>query len=108
MSSRDDDRRLFEHFVIAGLSQEAPEQATPSTQEFGYRNSTPLAPITDICVIFPSLGETAPEGYEIIETTQLGYPADLNHGSIRMPSVFLCYRRGYHKPPLLDIGLIEY
>ncbi|KAK6747295.1 hypothetical protein RB195_000479 [Necator americanus] len=108
MSSRDDDRRLFEHFVIAGLSQEAPQQAAPSTQEFGYRNSSPLAPITDICVIFPSLGETAPEGYEIIETTQLGYPADLNHGSIRMPSVFLCYRRGYHKPPLLDIGLIEH
>ncbi|VDO72217.1 unnamed protein product, partial [Heligmosomoides polygyrus] len=108
MSGRDDDRRLFEHFVIAGLAQEAPEQATPSTQEFGYRNSSPLAPITDICVIFPTLGETAPEGYEIIETTQLGYPADLNHGSIRMPSVFLCYRRGYHKPPLLDIGLIEY
>uniref|UniRef100_A0A7I4YM87 C-myc promoter-binding protein n=1 Tax=Haemonchus contortus TaxID=6289 RepID=A0A7I4YM87_HAECO len=108
MSSKDDDRRLFEHFVIAGLSQEAPEQATPSSQEFGFRNSSPLAPITDICVIFPSLGETAPEGYEIIETTQLGYPADLNHGSIRMPSVFLCYRRGYHKPPLLDIGLIEY
>ncbi|KIH64555.1 uDENN domain protein [Ancylostoma duodenale] len=108
MASRDDDRRLFEHFVIAGLSEEAPQQAAPSTQEFGYRNSSPLAPITDICVIFPSLGETAPEGYEIIETTQLGYPADLNHGSIRMPSVFLCYRRGYHKPPLLDIGLIEY
>ncbi|RCN28980.1 hypothetical protein ANCCAN_25268, partial [Ancylostoma caninum] len=103
MASRDDDRRLFEHFVIAGLSEEAPQQAAPSTQEFGYRNSSPLAPITDICVIFPSLGETAPEGYEIIETTQLGYPADLNHGSIRMPSVFLCYRRGYHKPPLLDI-----
>ncbi|WKY05599.1 hypothetical protein Q1695_006083 [Nippostrongylus brasiliensis] len=108
MSGRDDDRRIFEHFVIAGLSQDSPEQATPSSQEFGYRNSSPLAPITDICVIFPSLGETAPEGYEIIDTTQLGYPADLNHGSIRMPSVFLCYRRGYHKPPLLDIGLIEY
>uniref|UniRef100_A0A0K0DIL7 UDENN domain-containing protein n=1 Tax=Angiostrongylus cantonensis TaxID=6313 RepID=A0A0K0DIL7_ANGCA len=108
MTSRDDDRRLFEHFVIAGLSQEAPEQTAPPTQEFGSRNNSPLAPITDICVIFPSLGETAPEGYEIIETTQLGYAADLNHGSIRMPSVFLCYRRGYHKPPLLDIGLIEY
>ncbi|KAJ1363940.1 hypothetical protein KIN20_023908 [Parelaphostrongylus tenuis] len=108
MTSRDDDRRLFEHFVIAGLSDEAPEHTTPPTQEFGSRNSSPLAPITDICVIFPSLGETAPEGYEIIETTQLGYAADLNHGSIRMPSVFLCYRRGYHKPPLLDIGLIEY
>uniref|UniRef100_A0A1I7XS09 UDENN domain-containing protein n=1 Tax=Heterorhabditis bacteriophora TaxID=37862 RepID=A0A1I7XS09_HETBA len=98
-SSRDDDRRLFEHFVIAGLNQDTPEQLSPSSQECGCRSSQPLAPITDIC---------APEGYEIIDTTQLGYPADLNHGSLRMPSVFLCFRRGYHKPPLLDIGVLDY
>ena len=48
-----------------------------------------------------------PEGFEMISTTPLGYPADLNHGSIRMPSVFLGYRRGYHKPPLIDIGVLD-
>lgn len=47
-----------------------------------------------------------PEGFEAIESTPLGYPADLNHGSLRAPSVFICFRRGYHKPPLVDIGIL--
>lgn len=50
-------RRLFEYFVIVGLEDGA-EDLVPTAQECGCRNSAPLAPITDICVIFPSLGET--------------------------------------------------
>lgn len=48
-----------------------------------------------------------PEGFECIETTPSGHVADLNHGSIRTHSAFLCYRRGYHKPPLVDIGVLD-
>lgn len=74
------------------------------------------------CVIFPSLGETVsdlhwrnmfifkfqvPKGYECIQTTPSGHAADLNHGSFRANSVFLCYKRGYHKPPLVDIGILD-
>lgn len=33
-----------------------------------------------------------------------GLSADLNHGSLRSPEVYLCYRRGKDKPPLVDIG----
>lgn len=50
-------RRLFEYFVIVGLKDGA-EDLVPTAQECGCRNSAPLAPITDICVIFPGLGET--------------------------------------------------
>ncbi|CAI4221129.1 unnamed protein product [Auanema sp. JU1783] len=107
MANRDDEHRIFEHFVIAGLDKSSLEQLSPSSQECGCRNIQPLAPITDICVIFPSLGETMPEGFEIISTTPLGYPADLNHGSIRIPSVFIGFRRGYHKPPIVDIGILD-
>ncbi|CAD6196860.1 unnamed protein product [Caenorhabditis auriculariae] len=107
-TSAHDERRLFEHFVIAGLDDSQPlEQLTPSSQECGLRNTQPLAPITDITVIFPQLGETPPEGFEVIETTTLGYPADLNHGSIRIPPAFICFRRGYHKLPLVDIGILD-
>ncbi|CAB3406093.1 unnamed protein product [Caenorhabditis bovis] len=103
-----DERRLFEHFVIAGLDESKKlEYLTPSSQECGLRNTQPLAPITDITVIFPQHGETPPEGYEVIESTTLGYPADLNHGSLRIPSCFLCFRRGYHKQPLVDIGILD-
>ena len=28
-----------------------------------------------------------------------------DHGSIKCPSIFLCYRRGTDKPPLTDIGV---
>ena len=55
---QDDDRHLFEHFVIAGLDYNASEQLLPPLQECGCRNIQPLAPITDLVVIFPSLGET--------------------------------------------------
>lgn len=47
-----------------------------------------------------------PQGFTCIDTTPSGYAADLNHGSIRTPSCYLCYRRGYHKPPLVDIGVL--
>jgi hypothetical protein len=47
-----------------------------------------------------------PDGFECIESTPTGYPADLNHGSLRTPSCYICYRRGYHKPPLVDVGVL--
>uniref|UniRef100_A0A1I8AET8 TRAF3-interacting protein 1 n=1 Tax=Steinernema glaseri TaxID=37863 RepID=A0A1I8AET8_9BILA len=105
-SSVEGDRRLLEYFAVVGLSPEA-EELTPSAQECGCKVTEPLAPITDICVIFPGLGETVPDGFECIDTTPLGHPADLNHGSLRTPSVFLCFRRGYHKPPIVDIGVLD-
>lgn len=52
----DDDRRIFEYFIVAGLSAGA-ESLTPGAQECGSKNAAPQAPITDICVIFPGLGE---------------------------------------------------
>ncbi|XP_026683814.1 DENN domain-containing protein Crag-like [Diaphorina citri] len=36
--------------------------------------------------------------------TSTGLSADLNHGSFKSPEVFLCYRRGRDKPPLVDVG----
>lgn len=106
MQQMGDTRRLFEYYATVGLEDNA-EDLTPSAQECGCRNAVPLAPITDICVIFPGLGETIPEGFECIESTPLGHPADLNHGSLRTPSVFVCFRRGFHKPPLVDIGVLD-
>lgn len=52
-----DRRKLFEYFIIAGLKEGAQELA-PNVCEIGNASSDPVAPITDICVIFPGLGET--------------------------------------------------
>ena len=42
--------------------------------------------------------------FQCLETTPSGFPANLNHGAIRCPDLFICYKRGRDKPPLKDIG----
>ena len=61
-------------------------------------------PIVDIAVIVRNLGETPPAKFQCVEATPTGFPADLNHGSIRAQEVYLCFRRGRDKPPITDLG----
>lgn len=100
------ERRVADYFVIAGLP-ENPEFLEDNYMTEGYqKNLQNQIPITDIGVIFPSLDETVPEGFEIITHTPTGLSADLNHGSLRTIECYICYRRGRDKPPLVDIGVI--
>ncbi|XP_072937985.1 DENN domain-containing protein Crag [Epargyreus clarus] len=99
-----DERRVADYFVVAGLPEE-PELLDDSDSGHLKGYST-KPPITDIGVIFPGLGETVPNGYELLELTPSGLPADLNHGSMRSPECFLCIRRGRERPPLVDIGVM--
>ncbi|XP_048583663.1 DENN domain-containing protein 4C isoform X2 [Nematostella vectensis] len=103
MDNRDKPQRVADYFVVAGLG----ENSKPTDiDKLGEEVSSVLEPITDLAVIFKSLGERPPPGYEWIEKSPAGFPADLNHGSIRQPSCFLCYKRGSDKPPLTDIGVL--
>lgn len=88
------DRRVADYFVVVGAENLKKPDGDAET----------LEPITDIIVIFKSKGETPPPGYESIDLTPTGYPADLNAGAIRSESCYLCYKRGRDKPPLTDIG----
>ncbi|XP_068622803.1 DENN domain-containing protein Crag [Battus philenor] len=99
-----DERRVADYFVVAGLP-EKPELLDDSDSGHlkGYSSK---APITDIGVIFPSLGEKVPNGYELVEETPTGLPANLNHGSMRSIECFLCLRRGRDRPPLVDLGVM--
>ncbi|XP_034241706.1 DENN domain-containing protein Crag isoform X3 [Thrips palmi] len=101
-----DDRRIADYFVVAGL----PPQPQP-LEDVSRDGTMPCgvvgpAPITDLAVIFPTLGESPPQGFSLLEFTPSGIPANLNHGSYRTPEVYLCYRRGRDKPPLVDIGVM--
>ncbi|VVD02066.1 unnamed protein product [Leptidea sinapis] len=102
--TRMDEKRVAEYFVVAGLP-ETPEslEDTDSGHLKGYNT---VAPITDIGVVFPGLDEKVPNGYEMIQLTPTGLPADLNHGSMRSAECFICIRRGRDKPPLVDIGVM--
>jgi hypothetical protein len=58
-SAIEEERHLFEYFIVAGLNNtDEAEELVPLTHECGNKVADQLAPITDICVIFPGLGET--------------------------------------------------
>uniref|UniRef100_H3AR38 DENN domain containing 4C n=1 Tax=Latimeria chalumnae TaxID=7897 RepID=H3AR38_LATCH len=97
--------RVADYFVVAGLT----DASMPLEQEINLsetKSTGPKAPITDLAVIIKSAGEGVPEGYTCIESTPTGLPANLNHGSLKSPELFLCYKRGKDKPPLNDIGVL--
>lgn len=96
MDDKEKPNRVADYFVVAGLG-EKPKLVSDS-------DGTRVDPITDITVIFKSKGETPPDGFICVETTPNGHSADLNSGSLRGDSCFLCYRRGRDKPPIVDIG----
>ncbi|KAK0048974.1 DENN domain-containing protein 4B [Biomphalaria pfeifferi] len=101
-----DDRRVADYFVVAGLDPNVQLPLEEFSNEAITKPTSRLDPITDITVINRSLGEKVPKGYECIEQTPTGYPANLNHGSIRCPDMFICYKRGRDKPPLKDLGIL--
>ncbi|KAK2899710.1 DENN domain-containing protein 4C isoform X1 [Channa argus] len=99
----DKGHRVTDYFVVAGLT----EKSTPLEQDLSETKSTgPKAPITDLAIINKSAGETVPEGFTCIDSTYSGQPANLNHGSLKSPELFLCYKRAREKPPLIDIGVL--
>ncbi|XP_017269921.1 DENN domain-containing protein 4C isoform X2 [Kryptolebias marmoratus] len=99
----DKGHRVTDYFVVAGLT----DKSTPLEQDLSEtKSSGPKAPIIDLAVINRSAGETVPEGYTCIDSTYSGQPANLNHGSLKSPELFLCYKRGRGKPPLIDVGVL--
>ncbi|KAB5579415.1 hypothetical protein PHYPO_G00194810 [Pangasianodon hypophthalmus] len=99
----DKGHRVTDYFVVAGLT----DKSVPLEHDLSEtKSSGPKAPIIEVAVINKSAGETVPEGFTCIETTYSGQPANLNHGSLKSPELFLCYKRGHEKPPLSDVGVM--
>ncbi|KAK7074904.1 DENN domain-containing protein 4B [Halocaridina rubra] len=101
-----EERRVAEYFVVAGLPEKAVPLGEFSCDGATLKSTHNLPPITDIAVINRSLGEIIPDGYTCIEITPSGLIANLNHGALRSPEMFLCYRRGRDKQPLVDVGVL--
>lgn len=92
-----DEHRFVDYFVVAGLP---PPVKWKTHQSYVTGQQDPVA---DIAVINRTHGEELPAGYSCVELTPTGLSANLNHGSIRAPMMFVCYRRGREKPPIVDI-----
>jgi len=92
-----DEHRFVDYFVVTGL---------PSPVEWKTRQSYVIGqhdPVIDVVVINRTSGEKPPAGYICIESTPTGLSANLNHGSLRAPEMFMCYQRGRDKTPIVDI-----
>ncbi|XP_035218494.1 C-myc promoter-binding protein-like [Stegodyphus dumicola] len=101
-----DDKRVADYFVVAGLPDNPSKLDEFSRDGISPKTTHPLVPITDITVIIRSQGEIVPKGYTCIEYTPFNFTADLNHGSLRSPNIYFCYKRGRDKPPLVDVGVL--
>ncbi|KAM4600741.1 DENN domain-containing protein 4B isoform 2-T2 [Polymixia lowei] len=105
--------QLVDYFVVAGLDPTGswtPLDDEGKTSSSSSSSSTlsvrAVEPVTDLAVIARGLGEEVPEGFTCIERTPGGHPAELSAGLINNPHLYLCYRRGRDKPPILDLGVL--
>ncbi|XP_036319544.1 DENN domain-containing protein Crag isoform X3 [Rhagoletis pomonella] len=102
-----EEKRIADYFVVAGMPEHPQLLQENIFSESGHlRAANTIEPITDIGVYFPLLDEEVPDGYEVLETTPTGLPANLNHGSMRTTECYIYYRRGKDRPPLVDIGVL--
>ncbi|XP_028280824.1 DENN domain-containing protein 4B isoform X1 [Parambassis ranga] len=111
--------QLVDYFVVAGLDPAGPwkpldedgktsSSSSSSTSSSASSSSSGRAvdPVTDLVVIARGLGEEVPEGFTCIEKTLGGHSAELSAGLINNPHLYLCYRRGRDKPPIMDLGVL--
>uniref|UniRef100_A0A665U9C2 DENN/MADD domain containing 4B n=1 Tax=Echeneis naucrates TaxID=173247 RepID=A0A665U9C2_ECHNA len=102
--------QLVDYFVVAGLDPAGPWRPLDEDGKAASSSSSSPAravePVTDLVVIAKGLGEEVPEGFTCIEKTLGGHSAELSAGLINNPHLYLCYRRGRDKPPVLDLGIL--
>ncbi|XP_072010090.1 DENN domain-containing protein 4C isoform X2 [Engystomops pustulosus] len=98
--------RVADYFVVAGLT-ETSKLLDHDVARLETKAGRPKCPITDIAIINRTAGETVPEGYTCIELTPGGLQANLNHGSLKSPELFICYKRDKGKAPLIDVGVLN-
>ena len=72
---------MVDYFVVAGLPKEKQIADEFSRDSTNLKSSHSQAPITDITVIFPALGECVPEGYTVIKYTPTGETPTINYSS---------------------------
>jgi len=71
-----------------------------------YSREPNQEPITGLAIVCPSLGETVPEGFTMIEKTPGGESASLNAGNTGT-EMYLCYSRDPSSPPIRGLAIMN-
>ncbi|XP_061552933.1 DENN domain-containing protein 4B-like isoform X4 [Phycodurus eques] len=98
--------QLVDYFVVAGLDPAGPWRPLDDDARTVGAPGRGTEPVTDLAVIARGLGEEVPQGFTCIDKSLGGHSAELSAGLINNPRLYLCYRRGRDKPPLLDLGVL--
>ncbi|KAM7138455.1 LOW QUALITY PROTEIN: DENN domain-containing protein 4B [Macrochelys suwanniensis] len=93
--------QLVDYFVVAGLTH----SSSLEEESQQPRPARPSEPITDVAVVIRTQGEEVPQGFTCIESSTSGHPVDLNAGLLNSPQMYICYKRGRGKPPLIELGV---
>lgn len=67
-----EERRIADYFVVAGLPTQESDRIEEDPVGTHLKQSYDLTPITDLAVIFPTLGETCPPEFTVLEHTPTG------------------------------------
>lgn len=86
------------------LDEDGRASASSSSASSSSLSGRVVESVTDLAVIARGLGEEVPEGFTCIEKTLGGHSAELSAGLINNPHLYLCYRRGRDKPPIVGLG----
>eukprot|EP00118_Oscarella_pearsei_P021141 m.235821 g.235821 ORF g.235821 m.235821 type:complete len:1382 (+) comp40129_c1_seq15:72-4217(+) len=96
---------VADYFVVVGLSDQSQAlESDGSLEEIDLPSIR--EPITNIAVVFSSLGEKPPPGFELVHrAASTDDIADLNHGHVGGKSVWLCFERKKGESPVTDIDV---
>uniref|UniRef100_A0A1A7Y976 DENN/MADD domain containing 4B n=1 Tax=Iconisemion striatum TaxID=60296 RepID=A0A1A7Y976_9TELE len=103
--------QLVDYFVVAGLPSAGPwrpldEDGKISSPSSSSSSTRAVEPVAELVLIARGLGDQVPQGFTCIEKTLGGHSAELSAGLINNPHLYLCYRRGRDKAPILDLGVL--
>lgn len=84
-----EEKQIADYFVVAGLTDKSMPLEDFSFDGNQLKSTYDQAPITDITVIIPSLGEGIPAGFTCIEYTPTGESCPLSNSSFSIFKIYL-------------------
>lgn len=83
-----EERRVVDYFVVVGASDEQSQDDANSTH-LKQSLCSDLPPITDLAIVFPTLGEKVPPGFTLVENTPTGKLMMIDYYYFQIKPIFM-------------------